>query len=198
MHFATTVSQHTNTTHHSQDKKVISDLTSYLSRKSPSLSLASLPATSQIGLILTERFINMPHETVPPMYTMLLEEITWALNDAEPYAFTHYLVLSKVYSEVASALPSSDAAPPPSKKKKNKGEGDAGEEFYFHPEDEVLHKFAKGWTSFDYDTPVDEGASDSKRAFQELGVKPRGHLVLIEADKFESAVEGVKTFLNGQ
>lgn len=137
----------------------------------------------------------MPHEVVPPMYTMLLEEIQWAVEEKEPYTFTHYLVLSKCYSEIQSQLPSGDA--PPSKKKNKKA--DVGQEtFYFHPEDEVLHKHAVGFTDFDYDTPVDEGASDSKRAFQELGVKPKGHMVLIEADKFKGAVEAVKTYLNGQ
>lgn len=126
---------------------------------------------------------------------MLLEEIQWAIQENEPYNFTHYLVLSKTYSEVASELPSEDA--PRSKKSKKEGKG--GEEtFYFHPEDEVLHKHAMGHVSFEYDTPVDEGASDSKRAFQELGVKPKGHLILIEASKFEGAVEAVKTFLGGQ
>ncbi|KAF1832977.1 hypothetical protein BDW02DRAFT_553533 [Decorospora gaudefroyi] len=175
-----------------QDKPVIRDLTTYLSRKYP--TLAPLLPTQQIGLILTERFINMPHEIVPPMYTMLLEEIQWALQEKEPYAFTHYLVLSKCYSEIQSQLPSNDA--PPSKKK-NKKEADE-ETFYFHPEDEVLRKYGVGSATFEYDTPVDEGASDSKRAFQELGVKPKGHLVLIEANKFEAAVEGVKSFLNGQ
>ena len=100
----------------------------------------------------------MPHEIVPPMYTMLLEEIQWAVEEKEPYTFTHYLVLSKCYSEIQSQLPSEDA--PPSKKKNKKA--DVGEEtFYFHPEDEVLHKHAVGYTSFEYDTPVDEGASDS-------------------------------------
>ncbi|KAF2844567.1 hypothetical protein T440DRAFT_315900 [Plenodomus tracheiphilus IPT5] len=183
------------TTH--KDKQVIKNLTTYLSKKPPQ-TLAQLPTllstpTTQIGLILTERFINMPHEIVPPMYTMLLEEITWALQEAEPYAFTHYLVLSKCYTEVTSTLTSTDA--PKGKKSKK---ADTGEVYYFHPEDEVLHQFAMGWGEFEYDTPVDEGASDSKRAFQELGVRPKGHLVLIEAGKFEGAVEGVKKFLGGQ
>lgn len=127
------------------------------------------------------------------MYTMLLEEITWALAEAEPYAFTHYLILSKTYTEIASSLPAEDA--PRSKKSKKT---DTGETFYFHPEDEVLHKFAEAHGSFEYDTPVDEGASDAKRAFQELGVRPKGHLVLVEARKFEGAVEGVRKFLGGQ
>ncbi len=170
---------------------MIHDLHAYLSRKAPDL-LPTAPA--QIGLILTERFINMPHEIVPPMYTMLMEEIQWAVEEKEPYAFTHYLVLSKAYSEVASSLPA--VGQPPSKKKKA---GKVEEEtFYFHPEDEMLHQHAAGHTTFDYDTPADEGASDSKRAFQEMGVKPQGHLTLIEASKFGGAVEAVKLFLNGQ
>jgi protein BCP1 len=173
-------------------------LTSYLANKSSSLpSLTPLldpsSSTSQVGLILTERFINMPHEIVPPMYTMLLEEITWAIQESEPYNFTHYLVLSKCYSEIQSSLSTEDA-PRGKKAKKSSDE----ETFYFHPEDEVLHKHALGYASFEYDTPVDEGASDAKRAFQELGVKPKGHMVLIEAGKFEGAVGDVRTFLGGQ
>ncbi|KAF2121664.1 p21-C-terminal region-binding protein-domain-containing protein [Lophiotrema nucula] len=185
------------------DKPVIKDLTAYLSKHSSSIpSLRSLPALlspeseAQVGLILTERFVNMPHETVPPMYTMLLEEITWALEEREPYAFTHYLVLSKTYTEVASALLTAD--PPPSKKKKGGGqEGGDEETFYFHPEDEVLHRHAAGWGNFAYETPVDEGASDARRAFQEMGVRPTGHVVLIEGGKFEGAVGAVKEFLGG-
>jgi protein BCP1 len=175
-----------------QDKKVIQDLKQYLAKKAPALMPA---APAQIGLILTERFINMPHEIVPPMYSMLMEEIQWAVEEKEPYAFTHYLVLSKTYSEIASELPSADQ---PATKKSKKAAKASDEVFYFHPEDEILHQHGIGHVSFEYDTPVDEGASDSKRAFQDLGVKPHGHVTLIEAPKFAGAVEAVKSFLNGQ
>ena len=62
----------------SQDKPVVRDLINYLKTKSasnPSLSAAfqllSQPTIPPIGLILTERLINMPSEIVPPMYNML-------------------------------------------------------------------------------------------------------------------------------
>lgn len=179
---------------------MIADLTAYLTRHSTTPSLAPLqtlltaPTTAQIGLILTERFINMPHEIVAPSYKMLQEEIQWALEEKEPYAFTHYLVLSKTYTEVESNLPAAEQ--PPTKKTKA-AKRDDKETFYFHPEDEVLHKHALGYGSFDYESPVDEGASDSKRAFQEMGVKPMGHLILIEAEKFAGAVSAVESFLGG-
>jgi protein BCP1 len=182
------------------DKPVIQTLKEYLSRNARRTEkLADVArilgsGEAQVGLVLTERFVNMPHEIVPPMYSMLLEEITWALEEKEPYAFTHYLVLSKTYQEIASQLPSDEQ--PPSKRSKGSGKGEP-ETFYFHPEDEVLQKYSLGWGNFDYETPADEGASDSKRAFQEMGVKAKGHMILIEAARFQEAVEALKSFLGG-
>lgn len=125
------------------------------------------------------------------MYSMLLEEVKWALEEKEPYQFSHYLIFSKTYTEVASKLDIEDDRP---KKKKKAGRQDA-EIFYFHPEDEIFHRHASEHGSFDYSTKQDDGHSDSKRAFQELGVKPQGHMILIEADKFEDAVKDVSGFL---
>jgi protein BCP1 len=147
--------------------------------------------------------INMPAETTPPMYTMLLEEIRWALTEKEPYEFTHYLVLSKTYKEVTSTLPTNSDAPPSSKKQKGKGKGKGGGEqdemvFYFHAEDEVLHKHAVGFGDFEYTIKGDEGAADAKRTFSEAGIEARGHLILIEAARFEGAVRAVSAYLNPQ
>lgn len=126
------------------------------------------------------------------MYTMLLEEIQWALEEKEPYAFTHFLVLSKTYTEVESKLDAEDERP----KKKKKGGN--FETMFFHPEDEVLQRHAICHGGFDYSTKHDEGYSDSKRAFQELGIKPQGHAILIEAGKFNSAVQEVAQYLKPQ
>jgi len=180
---------------------VIQTLTRYLSTKAAKIpGLASLPslltsgASAQVGLILTERLINMPTQIIPPMYTMLLEEIGWALEDKKPYAFTHYLILSKVYTEITSALDSAEPEPATKKSKKGKGNAGAGagETFYFHPEDEIFQQSAVGFGNYEYTKPWDAGASDSKRAFQDAGIRPLGHMMLIEADKFEQAVNAVK------
>jgi protein BCP1 len=36
---------------------------------------------THVGLVLCERLVNMPVQTVPPMYRMLSDEIKWALAD---------------------------------------------------------------------------------------------------------------------
>lgn len=125
------------------------------------------------------------------MYTMLREEIQWALDEGEPYEFTHYLVLSKTYTEVASKLDAEDDRP----KKKKKASSGAFETMYFHPEDEVLQRHAVCSGGFDYTSKQDDGYSDSKRAFQEMGIKPQSHALLISADKFEAAVNDVAEYL---
>ncbi|EGC46823.1 conserved hypothetical protein [Histoplasma capsulatum var. duboisii H88] len=183
-----------------KDVPVIQDLTSYLQRKSASSSLLShldnllsQPSVPAIGLILTERLINIPAEVVSPMYTMLLEEIAWALEENEPYNFTHYLILSRTYEEVKSKLDEEEDRP---QKKKKKAAEERNDIFYFHAEDELLQKHALCYGGYQYSRQQEEGASDSKRAFHDYGVRPKGHLILIEAARFEAAVTDLKEYLN--
>lgn len=181
-----------------KDKPFMQTLVQYLkSKASSNSSLAKLsellaqPEVPSIGLVLTERLINVPSEVVPPMYTMLLEEIQWALEEKEPYQFSHYLILSKTYTEVASALDEEDDRP----KKKKKG-AQTPEIMYFHPEDEVLQRHSVCHGGYNYSTQQDTGHSDSKRAFQELGIRPSSHAILIEASKFAGAVQDVAAFMS--
>lgn len=163
---------------------------------------------SRIGIILTEKLINIPSEVVPPMYKMLLEEISWAVEEAEPYSFSHYVILSKTYTEVESVLDDEEADGGKSskgkKKKKRQRMGkdgsslvtaqEEGSIFYFHPEDEVLQRYATCWGGFEYVNQKGEGETDAKRTFQELGIKPQAHVILIEAGKFEAAVKAVEEY----
>ena len=161
--------------------------------KNPSLNVVAqtLQGQSTVGLLLTERLINIPVEVIPPMYRMLLEEITWANEEKEPYTFSHYLIISKTYREIESQLDQEDDRP---QKKKKKGMVKP-EVFNFHPEDTTIQKSALAFGDFPY---INEGAdseADSKRAFQDLGIKPQGHMILLEASKYESMVKSLEEAL---
>jgi protein BCP1 len=184
-----------------KDKSFVSKMIDYLQRKAasssshaPAQKLLSFPELPPIGLILTERLINVPSEITPPMYSMLLEEMQWALEEREPYNFSHYLILSKTYTEVDSKLDEEDDRP----KKKKKGGQNPPPVLYFHPEDEVFQRHSICHGPYDYSTKQDEGHSDSKRAFQEMGIKPFGHMMLIEAGKFAEAVRDIAEYLRPQ
>lgn len=43
--------------------------------------LLSAGSKKEVGLILSDRFINMPVETAPPMWRMMLEEVKWAVDE---------------------------------------------------------------------------------------------------------------------
>ena len=120
-----------------------------------------------------------------------------ALEDKEPFDFTHYLLISKTYTELTPNVEDEDDRPQKKSKKPPASTG-AAEVFYFHPEDEILHKHATAFGNFDYTTESDEGASDSKRAFQELGVKPSGHLILLEAAKLGAAAKAISLYLGSE
>ncbi|KAH7328038.1 p21-C-terminal region-binding protein-domain-containing protein [Stachybotrys elegans] len=156
-------------------------------------ALSAIPALinggNHVGLVLSERLINMPSELAPPLYSMLVDEVEAAVEDKEPYEFSHYLILSKTYQEVESILAMGSR-----QAKKAKPEPLT---FYFHPEDEVFHKHAVAHGSFPY-TKEDEAVADSKRAFQEAGIKTMGHMILIEAAKFGPAVKAVQEYLSSQ
>lgn len=158
-------------------------------------ALLAPESSARVGLLISERLINMPHQIVPPLYTMLADEIKQAPALS---GLTHYLLLSKTYTEVTSQL---DAEPEQGSSKKSKKKSAAAatpEVFYFHPEDEALQKFALAHAHFEYAKQGDEGASDAKRAFQEAGIKPQGHLVLLDAARLPAAAKGVGEYLGAE
>ncbi|OLN97501.1 Protein BCP1 [Colletotrichum chlorophyti] len=176
---------------HSQ-KPEMADLAKYIVAKAQTHpALAPIPQLidggAQVGLVLTERLINMPSEIAPPMYRMLTEEIEAAVEDKEPYEFTHYLIFSKTYQEIESTLTETE-------RKGKKAKADTAM-WHFHPEDEVFVKHAAAHGSFQY-TNEDKAVADSKRAFQEMGVKSHGYLILIEASKWDGAVKAVEQYLS--
>ena len=201
-----------------RENAAVAQLTKYLAEKAAGTpALASLEAllTEQasgpsaagkphIGLVLSERLINMPAEIAPPLYTMLMDEVEAAVEDGEPYQFTHYLLLSKTYQEVQSDIAmvvdddddddNNNSSKGKRKKARTSGGASADTLFYFHPEDEVFRKHAAASGTFPY-TKIDESVADSKRAFQDLGVKSQGLLMLIEADKLPAAVEAVTKYV---
>ncbi|KAI1065809.1 hypothetical protein LB507_001018 [Fusarium sp. FIESC RH6] len=175
-----------------QDKEPMNDIIKYLVEKAQTNSSLApiadvLGSGKHVGLVFSERLINMPSELAPPLYSMLVDEVEAAVEDKEPYNFSHYLILSKTYQEMESKLDVEN-------QKRKKAKEEAGM-YYFHMEDEVLHKHAVAHGNFNY-TKEDELAADSKRAFQEMGVKAHGHMILIEANKFPGAVKAVNEYLS--
>lgn len=175
-----------------REAEPMNDILKYIVQKAQTNNALSavhelINSGKHVGLVFSERLINCPPEIGPPLYSMLIDEVEAAVEDKEPYEFSHYLILSKTYKEVESTLDVEDR-----KRKKAKEEAST---YYFHPEDEVLQKHAAAYGSFKY-TKEQDVVADSKRAFQEMGIQAFGHMILIEASKFEGAVKAIGDYLS--
>ena len=146
-------------------------------------------SSAQVGLILTERLINMPVQVVPPMYKMLLEEIEWALQEGEPYNFSHFIVLSKSFVEVPSKLDEMEDRPNKKGRKQKKGKS---ETFYYHPEDETIRRRCGEDNVADFKFEKEGEVADSKRAFSDMGIKSQGLMMCVEKDGFKAMVEDLE------
>ncbi|KAK4141081.1 protein BCP1 [Dichotomopilus funicola] len=181
--------------HEHRAKPPVAQLVEYLSERAKSdealagavSELLAAGSDKHVGLVLADRLLNMPAEVIPPMWNCLIDEIEAAVEDKEPYEFSHYLVVSRTYREVASTLDQGE-------RKQKKAREEAGLQ-YFHPEDEEMRRHAVASGTYDF-TKEGESVADSKRAFQEMGIKPRGLMMLIEASKFQSAVQAITEYIS--
>lgn len=141
-------------------------------------------SNGKVGLLVSERFLNMPYEVVPPLYTVLSQEII-----ARNLEYEYLIVPSRVYILKESKL---DGETPKSAKR---GAGAAKTEHHlFHEEDRVLNNEAVASSHFPFKTPVEE--TDSRRAFQDHGIHPLGHLAILDAAKLPKVAEAVGDIAN--
>ncbi|GAA5956347.1 hypothetical protein JCM3765_005635 [Sporobolomyces pararoseus] len=209
-----------------KDKPCISQLIKYLLSKIPSSStfhstlstLLSNPAASpsdstaskpkHLGVVLNERLVNMPVQVVPPMFRMLQEELGWAIEDKEPYHFSHYLFLSRVFNsstasfdedpnaalqhQQSSATGKKSAGGKKKKKAQHDSNADEEKTWVYHAEDEWIQRFASETQVFRYTNTTrsaDAGAED------QFGVDTRGQMMLVPANKFGEIVEGMEGYI---
>ncbi|KAL7408956.1 p21-C-terminal region-binding protein-domain-containing protein [Mrakia frigida] len=176
----------------------------------PSTTTTTTP-TPRIGLLISERLINMPVQTQPPLYRMLGEEIAAASAKGNTsYAFTHYLLLSKLYVAPTFSVQSGNASSKNKKKKANKAKAtkaagagaddmqvdgeDAlllndGGPLPFHPEDSLLARHALHQITFPFLSAPPRKADDPL----EFGLDQRGGMMLFEAGKWAEIVKSLET-----
>ncbi|KAM0019953.1 putative BCP1 family protein [Helianthus debilis subsp. tardiflorus] len=108
-----------------QDKEIKDKLRTYFGEQA-----------EHVGLVISQRVVNLPPQLLPPLYDGLFDEISWAIED-EPteelrksFCFKYYLILSKVYKHKNGDQKKKDCI--------------TTEEaiIYLKPEDEVFHNLS--------------------------------------------------------
>ncbi|KAI5949777.1 BCP1 [Candida theae] len=149
----------------------------------------SSTSSPKVGLIVSERLINMPIEVVPPMYKMLSEEMQKADNANERFNFDYFLIISKVY-QLVDAVEKDDVDDDDvtnKGKKRKTGDQKPAEFDYFHLEDQILEANATYKGVFDYKNK-NQQETDSRRVFTDYGIDPKLSIILISKDNLAKSV----------
>ncbi|KAF8642846.1 hypothetical protein AX16_009354 [Volvariella volvacea WC 439] len=186
--------------HVHKDHPAIKAIAQYILSKSapdPALhaTLQGLFSQSEkhVGLVLCERLINMPVQVIPPMYKMLKDEMQWAIDDGEPYTFSHLIIISRSYhltAEEESSISTNTPVKPSASKRAKKAAANAATGinrptdglYPFHPEDECTKQFATHTLNYPYSNNNEPREKDS------FGLDVRGRVMLVPGGRFEELI----------
>ncbi|KAH7922392.1 hypothetical protein BV22DRAFT_1037516 [Leucogyrophana mollusca] len=178
-----------------RDHPSVKPLIAYIMEKSasnPTMQVAlqgllgpeGLGSQNHVGLVLCERLINMPVQVVPPMYRMLIDELKWALEDNEPFNFSHLLFVSRVYKLSPEDEEAMQAASHSSKRQKPNSSAQAVSPdgvYPFHPEDEYIQRVASHSVDYAF-TNAQPREKDS------FGLDTGGRMMLVPANRLQELV----------
>ncbi|XP_052186176.1 protein BCCIP homolog isoform X3 [Diospyros lotus] len=80
-----------------KDKDILGNLRSFFKEQMQS-----------VGLLVSQRVVNLPPQLLPPLYDALFDEISWATEDERTeelrrsFCLKHYLLLTRIYEQKAA------------------------------------------------------------------------------------------------
>jgi len=174
------------------DHPSIKSLTEYfLSKTNPDTAFHSVlqdaltpSSNNHVGLVLSERLVNMPVQIVPPMYRMLADEIKWGVEENEPFNFEYYLIVTRTYyltlEELDTLEQNLDRA------KRRKAQLSANDTpCFFHPEDGQFQQASLHYIHYPF-------TNAQPRETDAFGLDTRGCLMLVPADRLPHLISDMQ------
>ncbi|KAM9324144.1 BRCA2 and CDKN1A-interacting protein [Gastrophryne carolinensis] len=138
-----------------------------------------------VGLLLSERFINVPAQIALPMHQQLQKELAEAQRTNKPCGKCYYyLIISKTFVE-------------PAKKSKQGGGGVPSKEdmMFANAEEEFFYENAV--LKFNYSVHEESDSQLGGRwSFDDTPMKPLRTVMLVPTDKMNSIIEKFKEYLS--
>jgi len=151
------------------------------------LALIGPSSRNHVGLILSERLINMPVQIAPPMYRLLSDEMRWAIEANEPYRFSHLVCISRTYRvspDDDHTMEGIESTAPPAKRQRSKAtptQPSTLRTFPYHPEDEIWEELASHTIDYSF-------THHETRDADAVGADTAGRLMLLPAEQFDALV----------
>ncbi|KMT00712.1 hypothetical protein BVRB_9g219980 [Beta vulgaris subsp. vulgaris] len=158
-----------------KDLKCITEVKDYLLKACEEKSLVGElkglleDQAKHVGLVVSQRVMNLPPQLLPHFYDALFDEISWATED-EPtedlrksFRFKHYLLVTKIYKRIAQT---------------RKGSTSRNDEdiIYVKPEDELFYELCS-W-SFTFPLHIQPPTTQELRNYRLIGL-----VMAVKADK---------------
>ncbi|KAJ2476907.1 Mss4p nuclear export [Coemansia sp. RSA 2131] len=159
-----------------RDSEVITQLCQYLVKKAgpKAPALSQLLDTHHVGLLFSERVINMPPQVVVPMLRMLMTEI----EKAQGFDFEYFVLVCSMYSEV----PGDDE---PAKA--------CEMDVFVHAEEEFMEEFAH--LVFDFKFSRLKRVAEARNTFADAGLAPSRRCLVIHRSKIDSILARLEDVL---
>ncbi|XP_057856235.2 protein BCCIP homolog isoform X2 [Cryptomeria japonica] len=181
-----------------EDRRCIMELWKFLLHKSlKEANTVKLKAfwennPHDVGLLVSERVVNLPIELVPPLYDALFDEVSWATEDEptqalrESFQFKHYLLITKVYQTLQDIQGKCKETKIEIKRRKkgSSQNGDGKEQYngqliYIKPEDEIFHQLS----SWSFTFPVH---AEYQAAHEFENLKTMQLVMAVKAEKIQT------------
>ncbi|XP_020500383.2 protein BCCIP homolog [Labrus bergylta] len=135
-----------------------------------------------VGLLLSERFINVPPQIALPLHKQLQDEIAEAQRTNKPSGRCHYcLMISKTCKETSKNIPARGGAP-------------KDEYMFVNAEEEFFYEQAI--MKFHYSVQDETDSCLSGRwSFDDVPMKPFRTVMLIPADRMSAIMDKLKEYL---
>ncbi|XP_054625086.1 protein BCCIP homolog isoform X1 [Dunckerocampus dactyliophorus] len=136
-----------------------------------------------VGLLLSERFVNVPPQIALPLHKQLQEELSEAERTNKLSGRYHYcLMISKTCKEASKSIPARGGTPQ--------------EEYMFiNAEEEFFYEHAAIKFHFSVQEDADSCLSGSW-SFEDVPMKPFRTVMLIPADRMPSIMDKLKEYLS--
>lgn len=131
---------------------------------------------NSVGLLLNERYINLPPQIAVPCLESLCQEVKRARDKGKPFNFTYYFMMVKLY--------------------KREEKGKVAEELYTNGEEELFCKEAVCSFEYSVQSESDTGLS-GKWMEDDKNLIPYRRLLVLDAGKLPNLIMNVKSFIDG-
>lgn len=138
---------------------------------------------AQLGLLINERFVNIPAKISVPLLEHLISEVERANNRNMPFNFSYYILICKLYKSDDKKIEKS--------KNKKKHAGNAQSVLWSNPEEEIFAENATVSFEFSVEEEADSGLS-GKWTETDDEMTPYRRVLLFEASKLPSILHKIQ------